>query len=730
MALTVDFSNYDTYATDCLTQWDTNQTLRITGVTLNTAPTILFSNRVSVTCEPVPTDLQNGGVVSCDIPNGLLCEKYPITAYIRTTANGSTTTIGKIKIPIIPAIKPEDYDFIENITIITYESLMGKINSKVENSNYESKVAEIEREIAEILENGTTQEQITNAVRTMIGNLIADGTIANMTIEDNSITGDKLADGTITRDKLTDNVFDDVKIATDGYVDYYKTAEIVQSMYNPANGLEYKGGVSSIYRNLKVGKWYAYPCVSFSGYLGCVFFDDNENYLSGIVATKARTVNGYMKFKVPENTKKTIISMEWNDVSVVENFELFEVNENVELGETYISGIDGKPTVDMSIYEKMKKMNLLSDNDLTVGKMVSGSGSESNAAGKNLYTVECEELTNYTINYDPTDQMCMFFFYNISGDVISGLSHTFGCEDMGSEINFGNIGIGRILTTVTQKVINGVTHNLQTFTTPFGARIMKLTTAGSLRGKIVCVKGTAENWTPNNYRFEDTHTIAKPYADKVIYTLGDSITAGTHGGYQRYIRDITGASIVNYAYSGLTASSLSDKVCTNDVDFKRAAAVTIMIGTNGGVGNSTIEDVPYIIGGTAADIEAGKTLRYNEKEISTVEAYWSIFNQLKYHAAIAKIIEWVHWKNHDCEIYLLTPLPNAFRGLTLDGGHEEIRTALCELNKLYAVPVVDLVRESGVCLHSISEYTYDDTHYNEKGNKAVGTYVGHRLNSD
>lgn len=579
-------------------------------------------------------------------------------------------------------------------------------------------IVDLAKDVLEMQETGATAEVIQAKVQSVIDGLITDGTIAGMTIGEKSIT----------KDKLADEVFDGIKIATDGYVDHYKTAEIVQSMYNPANGTEYTGGVSSIYTNLKVGKWYAYPCNSFSGYLGCIFYDENENYISGIVATQDRTVNGYMKFKVPENTTKVVISMEWMGTSIVEGFRLFEVNESVELGEEYASGIDGKSIVDMNIFKRMKKVNLISEDNVTIGKMVSGAGAESNSAGRNLYTVECEELTNYTINYDPEDKLCMFFFYDDAGNVISGLSHSFGGEDLGSEINFGNIGVGRILTTVTQKVINGVTHYLQTFTTPFGAKKMKLTTAGTLRGKVILTKGTAEEWTTNNYRFEDTHTIGKPYADKVIYTLGDSITAGTNGGYQRYIRDITGAAIVNYAYSGLTAMSLADKVCTGDVDFGKASAVTIMIGTNGGVGSSTINDIPYIIAGTVSDIEEGGTLTYNDAEISTMEEYWALFNQPKYYTAIAKIIEWIRWKNPECKIYLLTPLPNAYRGLALDGGHEAIRTALIDLNKLYATHVIDLVRESGVCLHNISEYTYDNTHCNEKGNKAVGTYVAYQLN--
>lgn len=144
--LEVNFSNYNTYSTDCLTQWDTNQVLKITGLDMKVAPTILFSNRVSLTPEPVSASLLNG-VVTCDIPNGLLTKSYPVTAYIRQTIDGTTTTIGKIKIPVIPSPEPEDYVFIENIELVTYESLLSIINSKVSKDIYENEVDEFNEKI-------------------------------------------------------------------------------------------------------------------------------------------------------------------------------------------------------------------------------------------------------------------------------------------------------------------------------------------------------------------------------------------------------------------------------------------------------------------------------------------------------------------------------------------------------------------------------------------------------
>lgn len=124
--LEVNFTNYDTYSADTLTQWDTNQKLKISGLNLSVVPTLLFTNRLSITAEPIPATMENGAII-CDIPNGLLTEAYPIIVYIRVTQLGVTNTVGKIKIAVIPAKKPDDYTFIDNIQLVTYSDIQAQI---------------------------------------------------------------------------------------------------------------------------------------------------------------------------------------------------------------------------------------------------------------------------------------------------------------------------------------------------------------------------------------------------------------------------------------------------------------------------------------------------------------------------------------------------------------------------------------------------------------------------
>lgn len=338
------------------------------------------------------------------------------------------------------------------------------------------------------------------------------------------------------------------------------------------------------------------------------------------------------------------------------------------------------------------------------------------------FVVNVEELHNYTFNFLDKDNQYMSFVNEAGSTICSTGIKT---ESPGADIDFFANGRKLFVHDITTKAIEGENYNLQTVTVPLGAAKLKIACATTVPSAYCMVRGTADDWTtPGTVELNNTKQLHK---NDVLYTLGDSITQGTNGGFQKYIRDITGYAIVNYGYSGLTATSLADKVCTGDVDFTRASAVTIMIGTNGGV-NSTIEDIPYIIGGTVADIENGGTVTYNDMEISTIDAYWELFNTQKYHAAIAKIIEWARWKNPHIKIRLITPTMNNYRGLTINGGHESIRTAMFEIGKYYGVRVIDVVREAGFCLHNINTLTYDGTHYTVEGNRVYGVYVGTELN--
>lgn len=120
--ITENFVGSGTVTTDALYRWDVNQTLEIRGSGLRVPPVIHFVNKRPERVEEalVVQSTLSGGVIKAAIPNKLLTEPYDIIAYMYSEENNTGTTIEKIRIPVIDRAKPGDYEYTDNITIITF----------------------------------------------------------------------------------------------------------------------------------------------------------------------------------------------------------------------------------------------------------------------------------------------------------------------------------------------------------------------------------------------------------------------------------------------------------------------------------------------------------------------------------------------------------------------------------------------------------------------------------
>lgn len=109
--INVEFTNeINDLVTENLYQWDTYQTLRITGIDFGSVtPKVHFANKKSTEALVVNGLLKDDGSVEASIPNSLLTEKYDILAYIYTNTGLTNKTIKSITIPIIPRLKPSEY---------------------------------------------------------------------------------------------------------------------------------------------------------------------------------------------------------------------------------------------------------------------------------------------------------------------------------------------------------------------------------------------------------------------------------------------------------------------------------------------------------------------------------------------------------------------------------------------------------------------------------------------
>lgn len=120
--------------TDSLYQWDTNQTLEITGSKLTTAPTIHFGNKASDIALVVQSELVDG-VVRAPIPNTMVAEPYPVYAFLVTLDGEVANTRQVFEIPIIPRPRPHYYEYADNQGVVNYELLSDRIVRFEDNVN-------------------------------------------------------------------------------------------------------------------------------------------------------------------------------------------------------------------------------------------------------------------------------------------------------------------------------------------------------------------------------------------------------------------------------------------------------------------------------------------------------------------------------------------------------------------------------------------------------------------
>lgn len=121
--LRVCFNCYGNYTTDTVYQWDQNHELLIQGISVRgNAPTVQFCNKKSNTAIVVQSTETDEGIL-VPIPNQLLEEPYDIIAYVHTYANNNAKTIETVNIPLVKRVKPDEYQFTENIEIMTFERL-------------------------------------------------------------------------------------------------------------------------------------------------------------------------------------------------------------------------------------------------------------------------------------------------------------------------------------------------------------------------------------------------------------------------------------------------------------------------------------------------------------------------------------------------------------------------------------------------------------------------------
>lgn len=113
-------------------QWDADQTVVISGLTISESPKVHFCNTTS-NKSIVVKPLIVGNTITAKVPNILLQSTDSIIIYVyNTNADSGSRTIYTSRIAVIPRAKPEDYVYTET-EVLQYSTLDARIRA-LENS--------------------------------------------------------------------------------------------------------------------------------------------------------------------------------------------------------------------------------------------------------------------------------------------------------------------------------------------------------------------------------------------------------------------------------------------------------------------------------------------------------------------------------------------------------------------------------------------------------------------
>lgn len=173
----------DRYTVDSVYQWDKDQELVITGLSLASIPEIHFTNDAMDKAIVRQSTMDDAGVITAEIPNSLLQKPYKIRAYVCIYERETFKSLYLITIPVEARSMPNDYTITsDDGEVYSFNALENqvlnliasneKLSADVKNSNaqlesklkstYNTAVAEIKASNEEL------EETINNTYKEMV----------------------------------------------------------------------------------------------------------------------------------------------------------------------------------------------------------------------------------------------------------------------------------------------------------------------------------------------------------------------------------------------------------------------------------------------------------------------------------------------------------------------------------------------------------------------------------
>jgi lysophospholipase L1-like esterase len=195
---------------------------------------------------------------------------------------------------------------------------------------------------------------------------------------------------------------------------------------------------------------------------------------------------------------------------------------------------------------------------------------------------------------------------------------------------------------------------------------------------------------------KQNHENALKFIGKKYYSLGDSIVENgkTRTGYQHYIAERYSMKHSNYGVGG---STVVDTLSTyQKLDFTDVSLVTIGFGVND----------------ARTSVPLGRIGSYMDTSHDTSTFY----------GAYRTLLDKIYTDNPECRVILLTPLQRLFVtnfGCDTENANGckliDFVDAIIEIGQMYATPVCDMYRNSGLNQKNLAYYTTEGVHPEDVG---------------
>jgi len=123
--------NKGRYSVNTLYQWDKNQTLRISGLTVPNVPEIHFVNKTMSLALVRQCQMDGEGTIIVDIPNLLLEAPLPIDVYVCIYDRDLFRTLYALQIPVKARTKPSDYIYEKEDEVLSFNALNNRLTNSI-----------------------------------------------------------------------------------------------------------------------------------------------------------------------------------------------------------------------------------------------------------------------------------------------------------------------------------------------------------------------------------------------------------------------------------------------------------------------------------------------------------------------------------------------------------------------------------------------------------------------